>query len=43
MNYGIFNNLVEEVIEFSESFQSEPNDAISNKIVVINDIKKQNT
>ncbi|MCA1202306.1 hypothetical protein [Priestia flexa] len=40
MNYGIFNNLVEEVIEFSESFQSEPNDAISNKIVVINDIKK---
>ncbi|MGH1049046.1 hypothetical protein [Bacillus sp. SRB_8] len=40
MNYGVFNNLVEEVIQFSKNFQSEPTNNISNKIVIINDIKK---
>lgn len=42
MNYGVFNNLVEEVIRFSKNFQSELTNNITNKIVIINDIKKQN-
>lgn len=41
MNYGEFNNLVEEVIQFSKKFQSELTNNISNEIVIINDIKKQ--
>ncbi|MGH1038809.1 hypothetical protein [Bacillus wiedmannii] len=40
MNYGEFNNLVEEVIQFSKKFQSELTNNISNEIVIINDIKK---
>ncbi|WP_282035210.1 hypothetical protein [Metabacillus indicus] len=40
MNYGVYNNLVEEVIRFSKNFQSELTNNISNEIVVINDIKK---
>lgn len=40
MNYGVFNNLVEEVIRFSKNFQSELTNNITNKIVIINDIKK---
>ncbi|TKI67406.1 hypothetical protein FC756_13345 [Lysinibacillus mangiferihumi] len=40
MNYGVFNNLVEEVIRFSKNFQSELTNNISNEIVIINDIKK---
>lgn len=40
MNYGVFNNLVEEVIQFSKKFQSELTNNISNEIVIINDIKK---
>lgn len=42
MNDGVFNNLVEEVIRFSKNFQSELTNNITNKIVIINDIKKQN-
>ncbi|MDA2729846.1 hypothetical protein PDR34_08560 [Bacillus cereus] len=40
MNYGVFNNLVEEVIQFSKKFQRELTNNISNEIVIINDIKK---
>ncbi|KAB7673112.1 hypothetical protein [Bacillus sp. B1-b2] len=40
MNYGVFNNLVEDVIQFSKNFQSQHSNNISNKINIINDIKK---
>nr|WP_245831720.1 hypothetical protein [Oceanobacillus senegalensis] len=40
MDFGVFNNLVEEVIQFSKSFQSELTNNISDKFVIINDIKK---
>ncbi|KEZ53660.1 hypothetical protein [Metabacillus indicus] len=40
MNYGVFNNLVEEVIQFSKNFQIELTNNIYNKIVFIDDIKK---
>ncbi|MBD5799897.1 hypothetical protein BHU24_22825 [Bacillus pseudomycoides] len=40
MNYGVFSNLVEEVIQFSKSFQGELTHNISDKIVIINDIEK---
>lgn len=40
MNDGVYNNLVEEVIRFSKNFQGELNNNISNKIIIINDIKK---
>ena len=39
MNYGVLNNLVEEVIQFSKNFQGELTNNISDKIVIINDIK----
>ncbi|MEY9867203.1 hypothetical protein ABIE66_002582 [Peribacillus sp. B2I2] len=39
MNYGIYNNFVEEVIQFSKNFQGELPNNISDKIVFINDIK----
>ncbi|BCB04106.1 hypothetical protein [Bacillus sp. KH172YL63] len=40
MDYGVYNHLVEEVIRFSENFQSETTNNISNETVIINDIKK---
>ncbi|MER2263459.1 MAG: hypothetical protein ABS934_15755, partial [Psychrobacillus sp.] len=40
MNYGLFNNLVEEVIQFSKDFQSEQTNKFPKNIIIINDIKK---
>ncbi|NMD71267.1 hypothetical protein HHO41_13265 [Bacillus sp. DNRA2] len=40
MNYGIFNILVEEVIQFSKNFQGALTNNASKKIVIIKDIKK---
>lgn len=40
MNYGVFNNLVEEVIQFSKNFQSEQTNRIPKNIIVIDDIKR---
>ncbi|MER2010609.1 MAG: hypothetical protein ABS939_24565, partial [Psychrobacillus sp.] len=40
MNYGLFNNLVEEVIQFSKDFQSEQTNKFPQNIIIINDTKK---